>query len=41
MGAPLVTLPQNFQRTLTVEFSELERALYKAVRDKCIRAINV
>ncbi|KAG7005506.1 DNA replication licensing factor mcm6 [Physcia stellaris] len=40
MGAPLLTLPENRQRTVDVEFSEVERTLYNAVRDRFIGDVN-
>ena len=40
MGAPLLTLPENHQETIVVEFNEIERELYKMVRDRFIGTIN-
>ncbi|MCJ1477620.1 hypothetical protein MMC13_006293 [Lambiella insularis] len=39
-GAPLVKLPKNHERTITVEFSSVERAIYEIVRARYIQRIN-
>ena len=39
-GAPLIQLPKNTQETITLEFSNLEMAIYQKVRERCIKAIN-
>ncbi|KAL9605751.1 MAG: hypothetical protein Q9179_001060 [Wetmoreana sp. 5 TL-2023] len=40
MGRPIVTLPENHQETIPLEFNPVERALYDAVKRRFIRIIN-
>lgn len=39
-GLPLLKLPDIGQRTIEVEFNEVERAIYKIVRTKFINQLN-
>ncbi|KAL9610783.1 MAG: hypothetical protein Q9167_004539 [Letrouitia subvulpina] len=39
-GRPLLLLPKNSQRTIPVEFNEVERALYEAVRNRFLQKIT-
>lgn len=40
LGAPLVVLPKNTHNTITLQFNNVEREIYEAIRERCIRAIN-
>ncbi|KAI4221368.1 MAG: hypothetical protein LQ349_007857 [Xanthoria aureola] len=40
MGRPLVVLPRNYQRTVTVELNTVERAIYDIVQRRFVLAIN-
>ena len=40
-GQPLIQLPKNHQRTIYVEFSSIERALYDMLLDCYIKGINL
>ncbi|KAL8774470.1 MAG: hypothetical protein Q9209_000843 [Squamulea sp. 1 TL-2023] len=40
MGRPLVILPRNHQRTVTVELNVVERAIYDIVQRRFVHAIN-
>ncbi|KAL8777205.1 MAG: hypothetical protein Q9213_007961 [Squamulea squamosa] len=40
MGRPLVILPRNHQRTVTVELNAVERAIYDIVQRRFVEAIN-
>ena len=40
LGAPLVVLPKNTHNTITLQFNDVERVVYEAIRRRCIRAIN-
>ncbi|MCJ1402525.1 hypothetical protein MMC11_005745 [Xylographa trunciseda] len=39
-GAPLVKLPENHERTIAIEFSPVERAIYEIIRARFIQRIN-
>ena len=39
-GSALVEMPKNTQRTVVLEFNEVERAIYEAVRTRYIQKIN-
>ncbi len=39
-GFALVDLPKNVQRTISVEFNQVERAIYEAVKNRYIQKIN-
>lgn len=40
MGRPLITLPRNHQRTVTVDLNPVERAIYDIVERRFAHAIN-
>ncbi|KAL8885624.1 MAG: hypothetical protein Q9215_006548 [Flavoplaca cf. flavocitrina] len=40
MGRPLIILPRNHQRTVTVELNQVERAMYDIVQRRFVQAIN-
>ena len=40
MNAPLIKLPQNHERTVEVEFNDIERTVYEIFRNRCIKRIN-
>ena len=40
MQAPLITLPQNHEKTVEIEFNEVERTIYEIFRNRCIKRIN-
>ncbi|KAL8754250.1 MAG: hypothetical protein Q9199_004477 [Rusavskia elegans] len=40
MGRPLIVLPRNHQRTVTVELNPVERAIYDIVQRRFVFAIN-
>ena len=40
MGRPLIMLPRNHQRTVTVELNQVERAMYDIVQRRFVHAIN-
>ncbi len=39
-GSALVEMPKNTQRTIEIEFNEVERAIYEAVKTRYIQKIN-
>ena len=39
-GAPLITLPRNNQRTILLEFNDVERTIYEIIRHRCVKRIN-
>ncbi|KAL9035346.1 MAG: hypothetical protein Q9214_006624, partial [Letrouitia sp. 1 TL-2023] len=39
-GRPLIVLPKNSERTITVDFNEVERALYEAVRNRFLQIVT-
>lgn len=39
-GRPLIVLPENSQKTMTIEFNEVERALYEAVRNRFLQKVT-
>ncbi|KAL8991057.1 MAG: hypothetical protein Q9169_007960 [Polycauliona sp. 2 TL-2023] len=40
MGRPLIILPENHQRTITIELNVVERAMYDMVQRRFVLAIN-
>ena len=40
LGAPIVKIPKHNQRTINIEFSPVERAIYRGVSKKFVRALN-
>ena len=40
LGAPIVKLPKHHQRTIDVEFSPVEKAIYRQVFKKYVGALN-
>jgi len=39
-GAPLISLPKNNEKTISLEFNEVERAIYEIIRKRYIKRIN-
>ena len=39
-GSALVEMPKNTQRTIEIEFNEVERAIYEAVKTRYVQKIN-
>lgn len=40
LGAPIVKLPKHNQRTINIEFSQVESAIYRRVFKKFVGALN-
>ena len=40
LGAPIVKLPKHNQRTMTIEFSPVEKAIYRQVLRKFVGILN-
>ena len=40
LGAALITLPRNTEKTIILHFNRVERYIYEIIRARCIKMIN-